>query len=630
MKTGIQSSPLVVSGFNPNDVSVMGMDAAGMAASAQAFRDSIYTEEVWAVVREWASNAADEHGKHKINRPIELTIKDGRFHVRDFALGMDDHTTRYIFGSYFKSTKSDSNSEIGGFGVGAKAGHCYQETFYVRSCHNGIERSYVCSLGADEHGNSLGQMIKVNEQPTTETGVEVSIDIKDGEAHLFIDKMKRFAAFCPQPVKIVVDDLEVPVAKRTFFREKNGIKLFISEHPSEKLVVSMGGVPYKHTFNPLTAWSNRLNSDVSTLQIDVPIGSLLIPISRESFKDAPRNREMFAQIEQFLGEVFEEETAKIKALAYKDIAVKFFGKTFISSDGLFKIPQSALMSDGSIVSFVTHGEKFGESYGNPQLKKNKPLVVLLSPMQGHREKQLDKLSDFIDQNQQMVLGGSMKIWKDLNDAQRDQIREVFSVATVASLFPSQPRSKDKFAVYTHDFRRKNGDYTPLDFHNKIWKTQHTTIEEAQDHLELQKEEATITCDILTQLKINRQGDGFAIGRRAFRAKALWDCMRDLGYLISTDKDYQDLAKVLQDREEEKRRKQTLRSEAQTIASKFCSAKTKAMVANLTERQMTRLITHKKAVFSNFKPAQATVFKLIENSYSSVPRDQIRTFLKLGA
>ena len=68
------------------------------------------------------------------------------FYVRDYAKGLDESGVRNIFGMYFRSTKSTSNDSVGGFGVGSKAGHCYNDTFFVTSFFEGKKTTYTCML----------------------------------------------------------------------------------------------------------------------------------------------------------------------------------------------------------------------------------------------------------------------------------------------------------------------------------------------------------------------------------------------------------------------------------------------------------------------------------------------------
>ena len=123
-----------------------------MVQACYFLRDKIYSNKVLAVVREYTTNALDEHLKHGIEKPVTVRIQDNTFSVRDYAKGLSENDVRNVFGMYFKSTKRDNNLQSGMFGLGSKAAHCYTDTFYVRSFHDGVCTLYTCVLG----GGSIG------------------------------------------------------------------------------------------------------------------------------------------------------------------------------------------------------------------------------------------------------------------------------------------------------------------------------------------------------------------------------------------------------------------------------------------------------------------------------------------
>jgi hypothetical protein len=160
----------------------MDMDKEGMRFATHYLRDKIYTDKPLAVVREYLANALDEHDKHKVDRPVEVTLptKDEPFYkVRDFGKGLNEEGVRGIFGLFFKSTKNNAeNAElIGGFGIGAKAGHAYGDQFTVTSWHEGIRSTYVFLLEG-EGSLAVGKVLGVDEDFSDEpSGIEVSVPV---------------------------------------------------------------------------------------------------------------------------------------------------------------------------------------------------------------------------------------------------------------------------------------------------------------------------------------------------------------------------------------------------------------------------------------------------------------------
>jgi DNA topoisomerase VI subunit B len=189
------ASPLIAS--NELNGSVMGMDEKGMVIAQMFLRDKIYSDKIKAVVREYACNAIDEHSKHNISSDVKISLlKDEdhsyRFAVRDFGKGLSESDVRNVFGMYFRSTKSKSNDSIGGFGIGSKAGHCYSDTFFVTSYFNGIKSTYTCMLGGGDTGVPIGHIYKIDECPTSESGIEISLKVEDHDHNRFNKEIPKY------------------------------------------------------------------------------------------------------------------------------------------------------------------------------------------------------------------------------------------------------------------------------------------------------------------------------------------------------------------------------------------------------------------------------------------------------
>jgi hypothetical protein len=168
----------------------MTLTAKGIIAATKMFRDQIYTHKAWAVVREIICNAIDEHKKHGISRPIQITLptaNDLHFRVRDFAHGLDKDMVFSVFFQYFASTKDQDNDAIGGFGIGAKSPLAYSDVFYVDSFHGGHKTSYVSTVDGE-----ASQAHKMALQNSSETGIEVSIPVESGDIRKFRELIQYF------------------------------------------------------------------------------------------------------------------------------------------------------------------------------------------------------------------------------------------------------------------------------------------------------------------------------------------------------------------------------------------------------------------------------------------------------
>lgn len=307
MKTGIKSAPNIVS--EDMEESVMGMDAHGMDMATYFLRDKIYNNKVLACVREYICNALDEHKHHDVSVPVECFLildKDGKwlFKVRDYALGLDDNGVRKIFGMYFKSTKSDTNDLIGGFGIGSKAFHAYTDTFYVVSHHNGIKTTYSCMLGAGKMGVEVGKIYELGKEPTTESGIEIYADVS-ADGYNFSQTATKFVQNLPPDTNIIFyndwtgQTISPHVAKSilnlsdnvtlTFYQNTDNVNRW--NYNNKTVDIRMGGVVYTSRTVYKLAYDF-----VDRVVVDVPVGTFTIPVSRENIEEKPHNEKQFDKI----------------------------------------------------------------------------------------------------------------------------------------------------------------------------------------------------------------------------------------------------------------------------------------------------------------------------------------------
>lgn len=171
---------------------------------------NLYTHPEVAVLREYTANALDSHIKAgQTTKPIlvniieDTTLDNGlsnryRIHkpytisVEDFGLGMDKNDIIHIYSQYGASTKRDTNTQVGAFGLGAKSGLAVADSFTLQARKNGVQLD--CVVRKDEDG--VGIIDFVNEEPTTEPdGVKVSIHVTKTNTNLLEAASKFFATW---------------------------------------------------------------------------------------------------------------------------------------------------------------------------------------------------------------------------------------------------------------------------------------------------------------------------------------------------------------------------------------------------------------------------------------------------
>jgi hypothetical protein len=162
--------------------------------SAQAFKilsDTLYRDKILAVVREVLCNAVDAHIVAGVDRPVEVTLNAEELVIRDFGPGIPDERMIEVYATYFGSTKTNDDSQIGGFGLGSKAPFAYTDHFTVTSCTGGKKRIYALTVGDDKNDGAPGCRLMAT-VPTTETGLTVQVPLENGaDRQAFQDRLER-------------------------------------------------------------------------------------------------------------------------------------------------------------------------------------------------------------------------------------------------------------------------------------------------------------------------------------------------------------------------------------------------------------------------------------------------------
>ena len=158
---------------------------------------TMYTDPLYAVLREWIANAVDSvttaHARGEIDSirdTIHITLPDHMnptLTVTDYGLGMDrEHVFNYAL-NYGRSSKRDDDITAGKFGLGLKSGLAVANQFTITSVRDGKQTMGFLSLGDADGGVenfcSEAQDVDLPNQTTMSVAVgdnasTASIDIK--------------------------------------------------------------------------------------------------------------------------------------------------------------------------------------------------------------------------------------------------------------------------------------------------------------------------------------------------------------------------------------------------------------------------------------------------------------------
>lgn len=168
----------------------------GIAQTGAFFRmlsDTLYSDKKLAVVREILCNAWDAHIEAGCtDTPIRITLNPSSLSIRDFGKGLSHSSILKNYTTYGGTTKLQDKNQTGGFGLGSKSPFCYVDHFQTTSHHEGVKSLYNMSLSSAEvDGNP--SVTRIVELPTTETGIEVNIKIKENDYSSFVELVRTVA-----------------------------------------------------------------------------------------------------------------------------------------------------------------------------------------------------------------------------------------------------------------------------------------------------------------------------------------------------------------------------------------------------------------------------------------------------
>lgn len=269
-------------------------------------RDTLYSDKVLAVLREYSANAWDANRSNgNGDVPIKVTLptySDSTLKIKDQGPGLSVDDVLKVYNKYGKSTKRDSNDGVGMLGIGSKSGFAYSDSFTIISCHGGFKATFVAVIDASEKGrvdlldlHMLGHNDKGEPDPSlnedvNETGIEIQIPIKPADIGEFQRKAQTlFAFFSPHPA---INVTLPPMPKGKLF---DGLGLVVEtvdqySQNNGSWTAVMGCIPYRVNLAQLTGLSSSARNLSGILHFEV--GSLQFSASREDLKygDATKER----------------------------------------------------------------------------------------------------------------------------------------------------------------------------------------------------------------------------------------------------------------------------------------------------------------------------------------------------
>jgi len=251
----------------------------------------LYKNPIQAVVREYWTNAEDGHVALRKQgqvppRPVEIHVPNEAepwFAVRDYGVGMSYDTAWNTYPVYVESTKTDSNDETGGLGLGCKSAYAYREggdQWTVTSYFEG--RKYLFVAARNSRGVPTFSLFE--ESDTLEpNGVEVRVPVARRHLTNFQIAVAKFSRHAREDFDIVGHHAGLVAGDyaRETYAYKNSAYGYAPKFTQTPAVV-MGSVAY-----PLDIYAAELTAEGQFCKGKVfflPIGSLDISPSREELE----------------------------------------------------------------------------------------------------------------------------------------------------------------------------------------------------------------------------------------------------------------------------------------------------------------------------------------------------------
>ena len=290
-------------------------DADG-TAHLMSILSNIYRDAYGATLREYAANARDSHIEAGNASPIEITLPtvwEPTLTVCDYGSGLSRDALITVYSRYGKSTKRDTNEQVGAFGIGAKSAFTIATQFTVTAIKDGQRTLALFSLNHDGVPTVTVLAEEVTPDPD---GVTIAIPVDDVEAmNRAADRI--FSTW--EPGTVLVNGEPPSDALSGMLRVTDDVYASSSVYAetSPNLSLIMGGVAYPAS-EAMLELAQRDVSDPDVLEVfehltarrrlsiaaRVPLGSVDITPSREDLRDTPRTIAMLRKVvEQHVGNV---------------------------------------------------------------------------------------------------------------------------------------------------------------------------------------------------------------------------------------------------------------------------------------------------------------------------------------
>jgi hypothetical protein len=166
-------------------------------------------------------------------------------------------------------------------------------------------------LGGGDTGVPIGHIFKIDSCPTTDSGIEVYFSIKTCDEYSFKKEISNFVKYSPSNIAFHKFDQGAILPLPSLLNKQIGrynFRLVADDNRYYNyFIIQMGGVTYTDIYLDDIHVKNG-----HSLIIDLPIGSMSIPLSRENFEETDSNNKILKEIQDLIIEWNEQDLSQFK------------------------------------------------------------------------------------------------------------------------------------------------------------------------------------------------------------------------------------------------------------------------------------------------------------------------------
>ncbi|MCB1466577.1 MAG: hypothetical protein KDK08_05395 [Rhizobiaceae bacterium] len=250
---------------------------SGLAKDKISYPIRELSTNMWDASRDKYGDTVPEEFLPVVKLPTRL---DPTISFRDFGNGMSKQAMETIYPKIYASTKRDSDTQVGGWGLGRLSAFAYligengAGAYNIVSIYDGVKRAYTMSLTSD--GRPVLRML-VEVATNEPSGMEISFAVRQDDIGQFNRAARDVLwSFNPRPKVLPAIEWSEPVVQLS---GENWTKYVASSVPFFGPVVRMGCVMYPFDLSQIEHQGFLQHND--HVVFEAPIGSVSVNLSRE-------------------------------------------------------------------------------------------------------------------------------------------------------------------------------------------------------------------------------------------------------------------------------------------------------------------------------------------------------------